>query len=140
MIKQEIQGLKARCTSKELRKFGLTIGIFLALLAGLLFWKEKPASVYVAYIAGAFLLPGLLAPMMLKPIFIGWMSFAIVMGFFMTRVILFVLFSLVFAPAGIVLRILGKDILNQKIDRQTDSYWIKRERKAFDPAHAENQY
>ncbi|MFQ5628521.1 MAG: SxtJ family membrane protein [bacterium] len=140
MINQEIQSLKARCTPKELRKFGLTIGIFLGVVAGFLFWKEKPAAEYLAYIAGAFLLAGLFVPMVLKPIFLGWMSFAVVMGFFMTKVILFLLFSLVFAPAGLVIRILGKDPLHQKIDRQKESYWIKRDRKPFDPASAENQY
>jgi hypothetical protein len=140
MIKQEIQNLKSMCSPKELRKFGFTIGIFLAIVAGFLLWKEKPAAEIFAYIAGTFLVAGLLAPPVLKPIYLGWMSFAVVMGFFMTKVILILLFSLAFVPVGIVIRVLGKDPLKQKIDKQAASYWEKRERKPFEPASAENQY
>lgn len=140
MIKQEIKNVKAQCNPKELRMFSLTLGIFLGLIAAFLFWKEKGAVEGFAFIAGAFLLLGLVLPIALQPIYLGWMSFAVVMGFFMTRIILSLMFCLVFAPAGIMIQILRKDPLHQKIEVQRDSYWVKREHKRFDPVTVENQY
>ena len=29
-------------------------------------------------------------------------------------------------PTGIIMRILGKDLLKQKLDKNADSYWIER--------------
>lgn len=140
MIKQEMQLLKERCNRKELRKFALTIAAVLGLISGVLFWKESTLTSYFFYPAALLLVSGLVLPMALKPLYIGWMSFAVVMGFFMTRVILSLLFIIVFAPAGLVIRLLGKDPMQQKIEKQRASYWIPRPQRKFVPQNMENQY
>ena len=38
-----------------------------------------------------------------------------------------ILFFLVVTPTGIMLRIVGKDLLNIKYNKKKESYWIKRE-------------
>ena len=43
------------------------------------------------------------------------------------------LYYLTFTPTGIIMRFLGKDLLNEKIDRTADSYWIKRETRLGHP-------
>ncbi len=53
-------------------------------------------------------------------------------------VLLVLMFFIVFAPVGIVLRILGKDPLDQKLDPQASSYWI--ERPPPDPSRVEKQF
>jgi len=140
MLKKEIKGVINRSQKKELRKFGITIGIFLSLVAGFLFWKESSYTVYVAYIGAAFILLGLGIPLILKPIYIIWMSFAVVMGFIVSHIILGFIFGLVFTPAGLIIRLLGKDPLDEKISPQAQSYWIKREKRPFDPSRVEKQY
>ncbi len=140
MIREEIIRVIRKASGKELRKFGITIGVFLFIVAGVLFWKQLESARYVAYIAGAFLLLGLAVPIVLKPIYIIWMSSAVVMGFIMSHVILGIVFGLVFTPAGLVMRLLGKDPLKEKIDPNAKSYWIPRERKPFDPKSLERQY
>ena len=88
----------------------------------------------------AFLFFGLVFPLILKPIYILWMSFAVVMGFIVSHIILSLIFGLVFTPAGLLIRLLRKDPLDEKINPQAESYWIKRERKPFDPHTIERQY
>jgi len=140
MLLDELKAVLGRSQKKEWRKFGITMGIFFGLIAGFLFWRGKVSAEYFAYVAGFFMVAGLVLPMLLKPVYIGWMAFATVLGFVMSRVILTVLFTLVFTPAGLVMRVLGKDPLSQKIDPEASSYWIRRERGTFDPKTVENQY
>ncbi len=138
MLRNEIKSLKA--TPQEFRKFGLTIGIFLLIIAGFLFWKQRPSFPYFAYIGVGFALVGLAAPILLKPIHKVWMTIAVVMGFIMTRVILTVIFFGVFTPVALVIKLLRKDLLEERWDKNAATYWSKRQPIPFDPKSAENMF
>ena len=112
---------------KDLKSFGVTIGIILLLIAGLLFYKEKESFQIFLYIAGAFIGFGSIIPIILKPIYIVWMVFAVILGWFMTRVILSLLFYAIITPIGLVLRIFGKDFLELKKQAVQGSYWNQRD-------------
>ena len=66
-------------------------------------------------------------PSILKPINYLWMSFAIVVGWIMTRIILTVLFFLVLAPIGLIGRLAGKQFLQLSWDRSGRTYWNKKQ-------------
>jgi Saxitoxin biosynthesis operon protein SxtJ len=110
-------------TNKELRKFGITVSIPLLLIGSYLWWKDSGVSLYLLSAGGALLVLGLLAPPTLKYVEIAWMKFATVMSFIMTRVILTIAFIFVITPFGILLRLMGKDLLELKIDKARTSYW-----------------
>ncbi|MBL7131942.1 MAG: hypothetical protein ISS45_11190 [Candidatus Omnitrophica bacterium] len=135
---EEIKNIKSG--KRELRQFGITIGIVLGLLGGLFFLRQKDYYSYLLIFCGTFLFLGLVAPTLLKPIQKIWMSLAIVIGWFVTRAILTVLFYLVVTPIGILARLVGKDFLDIKFDRNTDSYWLAREPAKFDKRSYENQF
>ena len=97
---EEIKNIKTRI--KDLRSFGVTIGIIVLIIAGLLLYKENESSQIFLYIAGAFIGLGLLIPIILKPIYIIWMVFAVILGWIMTRVILSLLFYIIMTPIGII--------------------------------------
>jgi len=138
MIRDEIKSIKG--TKSELRKFGLTIGIFLLLIAGFLFWKQRPSFPYFAYSGGGFALAGLIAPIVLKPIYKIWMSFAVVMGFVMTRVILTMLYFGLFTPMAVAAKMLGKDLLEERWNKNATTYWVKRPAVKYDPQTSENMF
>jgi len=83
---------------------------------------------------------GFLFPRALKYVYIAWMSAAIVLGFVVSNVILTVFFFLVITPIGLITRLLGKDFLALKIDREAPSYWISRARPSKTPAEYEQQF
>ncbi len=72
---------------------------------------------------------------LMKHFHVAWMTFAQILGWFMTRVILSIFYYLVLTPVGLLMRLLGKDLLDMKIDRSAQSYWKKRDLNAFDPKH-----
>jgi multisubunit Na+/H+ antiporter MnhG subunit len=126
---------------KELREFGITIGIILIILGALVLWRGRRAISPRLFITGAlFIILGLTLPGVLKPLQKLWMGFSITIGFFVSRVILFVLFYVVLTPMGLLARLLGKDILDQKIDKSRKSYWQDREDAAKTKESYENQY
>ena len=108
---------------KELREFGLTIGVILVILGGVAVWRGKSAYPYLLGTGMALIVLGLIKPEILKIPQKIWMAVAVIIGFFMSRVILSVLFYAVITPIGFLTKIFGKDILDQRIDRHASSYW-----------------
>ena len=122
---KEIKNIKS--SKREIRSFGITIGIIFLIIAGFLFYKEKEAFHLLLYLAGSFICLSFLFPGILKPIYLVWMIFAVILGWFMTRFILSLLFYLIVTPIGLITRILGKDFLELKKEVSNDSYWNQRD-------------
>lgn len=55
-----------------------------------------------------------------------WMQFAKVLAFVNTRIILTLVYGLLMAPVALVLRVMGKDHLDRRLDG-AGSYWKERE-------------
>ena len=140
MLKEEIKNIPTQVTRKELRKFCFTIGVVFGLFAVFLMWKSKSSGIYFGYTSVIFLVVGMFIPTFFKHVYIIWMSLAVVMGYVMTRVLLTLIYAVIFTPVGLVIRVLGKDPLQQKWDKNATSYWIKRDRDSVDLKAAENQY
>ncbi|MCC7429243.1 hypothetical protein IT568_00230 [bacterium] len=147
---KEIAGelAKLKVNDKELRKFGITFFVILGLISLILFWKEKPEFLFFegngfkvfGGLSVLFLFLGLIAPKILTGFFKIWMGLAFTLGWIMTRVILTILFFGVFMPIGLFLRLSGKDILDEKLDKSTKSYWQIREKKMFNPKNCERLF
>lgn len=123
---EELKNIKS--TKKELRNFGITIGVILLVIGGYLFFKELGSYQTFLYLAIALIGLGLIIPNLLKPIYLIWMIFAVIIGWVMTRVILSLLFYLIITPIGIIAKILNKDFLNLKKEYGKATYWNKRDR------------
>jgi hypothetical protein len=124
MLKEEFKQIKE--TKKDLRKFGLTVGGVLVVIAILLFYFERSSAVYFAVIGGLLFISGLVFPSILKPLNKIWMGLAVVLGFFMSRLILTVLFYLVLTPVSFFAKIVSKKFIILKYDKSVESYWEKR--------------
>ncbi len=138
MFLEEIKAIKSE--KKDLRNFGLTIGIALGVLAGLLWWKEKDTYTIFIILSLAFIFFGLALPTLLRPLQKAWMTLAVILGWFMTRVILSILFYFVFTGIGLSSRLFGKQFLNLKMDHTKKSYWIYRKSASFDKEKYEKQF
>ena len=118
---EEIKNIKS--DKRDLRNFGIIIGIILMIIAGYLFWKEKESFQIILTIGIVLCLLGLAIPVMLKPIYWIWMVFATILGWIMTRVILSLLFFLIITPTGLVFRIMGKQFIELKWNKSKETYW-----------------
>lgn len=137
-ILQEILNIKSG--RKELREFGITIGAVLLLFAGIALWRGKPSFPYLAICGIILIVSGLAFPAPLKPLQKIWMAFAVVMGFVMSRLILTVLFFGVITPISLLMKVMGKDILGERIVKTEPSYWHERPAIEKPKESYENQY
>ena len=117
---------KSSVTTKELRDFGLIFGVILVLLFGLLlpWFFEKEFPLWPWWVFGIMGSMALIYPLSLKYIFKVWMLFGAVMGWINTRLILGVIFYLIFVPYSLAMKLLGKDPLSRKLDNQMITYRV----------------
>ena len=118
---EEIENIKSE--KSDLRNFGIIVGIILLIISGFLFWKEKESFQIFLAIGITLFLTAIALPFVLKPVYWIWMIIAIILGWFMTRVILSFLFYVVFTSIGLTLRLFGKQFLELRWDKSKESYW-----------------
>ena len=136
-IREDIKQLKTG--PRDLRKFGLLVGGVLAAL-GILYLRRKARYPWFLILGIVLLAFGVVLPRVLKYVYIAWMTLAIGLGFLMAHVILTLFFFLIITPLGLVARVVGKDFLNLKLDKQAATYWIRREQRIRTQANYEQQF
>src|SRR3989344_712142 len=127
MIKEEFKKIKS--SPKDLRNFGLLVGAVFAALGILFFFLGRGADIVFLVIGAILLFFGTMAPRALYLPYRFWMGFAVIMGWFMSRLILTILFYLVITPLGLLARAVGKDFLGLRKTGGTNSYCQKRDEK-----------
>jgi len=133
---------KAKYTNKEIRLWVAVMAAILTVIGGIQYfvWAHvRTANVFWA-IAAALFFTGMALPILLRPVYWVWLKIAAGLAWFNTRLIMFLIFYLVFTPVGLVLRLLRKDLIKQRWDKEAESYWIRRPETPFDPKRYENQY
>ena len=138
MILDEIK--KIDSSPKKVKEFGWVMAIFFGLLGGFLFWRGKPSAVIFLGTAAAFGALTLFARPVLKPLQKAWMTFAVLMGWLMSRVILGILFYLAITPIALILRLTKKDLLDMRLDPSAPSYWKHRTPDPASRTHCERQF
>ena len=108
------------------RNFGLVF-FFVFLIVSL--WpllNENSPRIWSIVIAVIFLILGLLNSKLLTPLNMLWFKFGLFLGSIISPIIMGIIFFLVIAPTGLVMKLMGKDLLDKKYDNKKKSYWINR--------------
>jgi len=114
-------------TKSDLRKFGFIMGGMFALIFGLIFpWigdKTKDTwPIWPFIVMAVFWAIALVAPQILRPVNHIWIKIGNVLGFINSRIILGLMFFLMFFPIGMLLKVFGKDSMDRKLDKDADTY------------------
>jgi multisubunit Na+/H+ antiporter MnhG subunit len=124
---------------RTLRKFGMTMGAaFLVISSIFLFRQKHSGAVYSLIISCAFFITGSTLPIALKPVYIIWMRLAFILGWVNTRIILILMFYLIFTPVGLFMRLFGIDPLER--DKKGPTYWKVKEKTEFNPLNYERRF
>ena len=107
-----------------LRKFGLVTGSIVVVLFGillpLLFGFDYP--LWPWYLGGSLAALALVIPAALNPVYHGWMRFGAVLGWINTRIILGIVFYVVFTPVSAIIRLIGHDPMKRKFEKEPGTY------------------
>ena len=107
------------------RSFGIVFSIVFLLIAIYPLINSDGLRVWSLIIAIIFLVLGLINSKILTPLNKLWFKFGILLGRIVSPVIMGVIFFLVVTPIGLIMRIIGKDLLNLKFNKDK-SYWIEK--------------
>ena len=135
---EEIKNIKSE--KSDLRNFGITLGLILLVISGFLFWKEKETFQIFLAIGIILFFTAIAIQVVLKPVYWIWMIFAIILGWFMTRLILSLLFYIIFTSIGLTSRLFGKQFLELRWDKSKESYWNYKIKKKYKKSDYERQF
>lgn len=125
---------------KDLRKFGLTVGIAFFVLGIILYLVKNKIYSYLLFVGIAFILLSLINPFFLRPIRKIWEFLSSILSGFMTRLILSILFFCVVTPIGFISRLFGKKFLDLSWESSQTSYWNLRDSKEFEAESYKRQF
>ena len=124
------RGLAARISTglspaKQGRRFGLTVGGAFVALTVVLLWRRHEVAASVTGALGAVLILGaIVVPRWLLPIERAWMAMAHAISKVTTPLILGIVYFLVVAPIGVVMRMLGRNPLLHGV--RGGGFWFDR--------------
>jgi Saxitoxin biosynthesis operon protein SxtJ len=122
--------MEAPTNKNELRNFGLLLGtLFLGMLGLLPLLRHHAPARWPMVVAAVLWAAALAWPASLALPFRWWTRFGNVLGWFNTRLVLSVVFFLMLAPVGLVLRLFGRDSMNRRLEPYLDSYGVPSRRR-----------
>ncbi len=107
------------------RSFGIVFFTVFLLIALYPLMFSGEVRLWSLIISFTFLVLGLLNSKILYPLNKLWFNFGIFLGKLISPLIMGLIFFLVVTPIGLIMRLLGKDVLNLKYNKNR-SYWIKK--------------
>ena len=117
---------------RDLRWFGVVAAAFCGLVGALFAWKfDAPVAAKVTWGIGLGIAVVYYAvPPLRRAIYVGWMYAFWPLGWVFSHVIMGVTYYLVITPIGLILRLLGKDPMQRRFDREARTYWTPHEEVA----------
>lgn len=122
-------------SKKEVRTTWIGFTVIFAVIATLLWYKERSAYVYFGVASAFFAVFAAVAPMALLPFYRLWVRFAAALAWFNTRLLLALVYYLILTPLGLAMRLMGKDPMQRRIDKSAATYWQQHE-----PPHPAERY
>tara|TARA_B100001250_G_C19582946_1_gene692933 strand:+ start:57 stop:443 length:387 start_codon:yes stop_codon:yes gene_type:complete len=108
------------------RNFGIVFFIVFLIIALWPLLKQNDIRLWSLTISGIFLILGLINSKLLLPLNKIWFKFGILLGNIIAPIIMGFVFFLVVTPTGLIMKLLGKDLLKLKKNKNS-TYWLKKD-------------
>jgi len=107
------------------RSFGIVFFVIFLLIATYPLINGNEIRQWSLIISLVFLILGLINSKILNPLNYLWFKFGIFLGKMISPLVLGIIFFFVVTPIGKLMRVLNKDLLDLKFNKD-NSYWIKK--------------
>ena len=106
------------------RNFGLVFSFVFLIISLWPLLNGSTIRIWSIFIAIVFLILGLINSNLLKPLNILWFKFGVALGAIVAPITMGFVFFAVVTPTGFIMKLLGKDLLNSKYNKNKKTYWI----------------
>ena len=107
------------------RSFGIVFFIVFLLIAIYPLINQGEIRAWSVLISLLFLILGIINSKILTPLNKAWFKFGIFLGKIISPIVMGIIFFLVVTPIAFLMRILKKDLLNLKYNKNS-SYWVEK--------------
>jgi hypothetical protein len=122
------------------RSFGVVMAGALAVLTAINAWHDGRVWPWTGGLALFFLAVALLYPAALSPLNWIWHKFGLLLHKVVNPIVMGLIFYCTVLPTGLVIRVLGKDLLRLKRQPDADSYWVARQPPGPAPETMKDQF
>ena len=107
------------------KSFGIVFFLFFLIVSIFPLLKDENIRIWSLIIALIFLILGLLNSKVLTPLNKIWFKFGILLGSFVSPIVMGIVFFTIVTPTSLIMKVLGKNLLNLKKDNKK-TYWIEK--------------
>jgi len=107
------------------KSFGIVFFLFFLIVSIFPLFKDGNIRIWSLIIAIIFLILGMLDSRFLTPLNKIWFKFGILLGSIVSPIVMGVVFFAIVTPTSLIMRVLGKNLLNLK-KKNKKTYWIER--------------
>jgi len=111
------------------KSFGIVFFIVFLIIGLYPLINQEEFRVWAIFISLIFLILGLINSNLLTPLNKAWIKFGILLGNIISPLVLGIIFFLIVLPTGLLMRLLKKNFLGLKFDKNLKSYWINKEKQ-----------
>ena len=111
------------------RSFGLVFFVVFLIVALWPLKYEEDIRLWSLALSLIFFILGILNSKLLTPLNKLWFKFGILLGSIVSPLVMGIVYFFVVTPIGVLMRILGKDLLKTSKVKSASTYWIKRDKQ-----------
>ena len=108
------------------KSFGVVFSIVFLIVALYPLINSESLRIWALVVSIIFFLLAFLAPKILVLPNKLWFKFGLLIGSIVAPIVMAFVYFVTVLPTGLIMRLLGKDLLKQKLDKNAKSYWIER--------------
>jgi len=109
------------------KSFGIVFSIVFFIVGLYPLVNSEGLRIWALIVSVVFLLLAFVTPKVLTLPNKLWFKFGMLLGSIIAPVVMALVYFVTVLPTGLIMRLLGKDLLKQKLDKNAKSYWIKRD-------------
>ena len=111
------------------RSFGLVFFVIFLIVALWPLKYEEDIRLWSLALSIIFFILGILNSKLLTPLNKLWFKFGILLGSIVSPIIMGIVYFAVVTPTGVLMRLLGKDLLKTTKTKSISTYWMKRDKE-----------
>src|SRR5262249_27099031 len=106
------------------RSFGIVFAVVFLIIALVPLFSGRAATRWALQAAAAFAICAFVAPDVLAPLNRAWYKLGLLLSAVVSPIAIFLVYVLAVVPTGLVMRLLGKDPMRMRFERDAPSYWV----------------
>lgn len=122
------------------RSFGMVMAAAFSAVTLLNAWHSGRLWPWTGGLAALFLVAAFVRPAVLNPLNRIWLKFGLLLHKVVNPIVMALLFYGTVLPTGLVMRMMGRDLLRLKREPDAESYWIVRQPPGPSPETMKDQF